>query len=210
MKKLIVRIEHDSDIENPCENGDNQWTLYSFCSRHVNFKHPDDLGVTVGRNHVEKVSNRTLKRRLECGHAFWLGYFEHGQSCWFRTNTPPVGVEFQWDGVRYAGLLVWEHKPSEMGAKTYEDRAKDADLFLRVYTSWANGEGLYYVIEDEDGEHVDSCGGFYGCDSDYMLREMAHELIGHEFEVQGYADYLEDDLRSIVRELEAKQETTTA
>lgn len=205
---LTVRIEFDADIENPNTNGDGQWTLYSFCSRHVNFKHPDDLKVVVGRNHVEKVRDRTLKRKLENGLAHWLGYFEHGQCCWFRTDAPPPGVEFQWDGVRYAGLLVWEHKPSDMGAKTYEDRAKDADAFLNTYTSWANGEGLYYCIEDEDGETVDSCGGFYGCDADYMLDEMVHHLIGHEFEVEGDADHLEDKLRAKV---EAKQkETATA
>ena len=92
------------------------------------------------------------------------------------------------------------------GAKTYEDRAKDADQFLATYTSWANGEGLYYCIEDEDGENVDSCGGFYGNDADYMLDEMVHSLIGHEFEVQGDAgEYLEDKLREKVA---AKTPTT--
>jgi len=202
MSKRIVSILHDCDISRPTED-DSQWTLYSFCRNHLTFKSPDDLNVVVGRNHVEKVRDRTLKRKLANGLAFWLGYFEHGQCCWFRSDAAPLGVEFQWDGVRYAGLLVWEHKASIMGAKTYEDRAKDADAFLRCYTCWANGEGLYYRIDDEDGEIIDSCGGFYACDSDHMLEQMVPELVGHDFEVRGDACSLEGRLRDLVAQREA-------
>jgi len=199
MSKRIVHLEHDDDIECPNEVGDGQWTLYSFCSDHASFKHPDDLGVVCNRNEIVRVRDRKLATRLRNGLAHVLSYFEHGGCIWMRKDGPiAAGVEFQWDGVRVAGLLVWEHAPGDMGAKTFEDRAKDADCFLRVYTSWANGEGLYYNIEDEGGNHVDSCGGFYGCDAEHMLAEIAPSLVGHEFDVVGDADYLEDDLRRLV------------
>jgi len=197
MSKLTVHIEHDSDLECPADQ-DCQWKLYSFCSRHVSFKHPDELGIVCNRNEVVRVRDRKLATKIKNGLAHVLSYFEHGNSVWFRKDgevTP--GIEFQWDGVRVAGLLVWEHPANEIGGKTHEERAKDADGFLKEYTSWANGEGYYYRIEDEEGEHVDSCGGFLG-DPDYMLDEMVHNLIGHEFEVEGDADYLEDKLREKV------------
>lgn len=209
MSKLTVHLEHDQDIENPNTNGDGQWTLYSFCSRHTDFKHPDHFDIEVSRNEVGKVRDRKLKRKLANGLAHWLGYFEHGQCCWFRTEAPRPGVEFRWDGVRYAGLLIWEHKASEMGAKTYEDRAKDADAFLNTYTSWANGEGLFFAIEDEAGETIESSGGFYGCDASYMLDEIAHSLVGHEFVVKGDADYLESELRRKVKAIKSKSVEAT-
>jgi hypothetical protein len=206
MAKRIVHLEHDSDLECPADM-DCQWKLYSFCTRHVSFKHPDELGIVCNRNEVVRVRDRKLATKLRNGLAHVLSYFEHGQSCWFRKDgeiTP--GIEFQWDGVRVAGLLVWEHDKSEIGGKTFEERAKDADGFLKEYTSWANGEGYYYRIEDEDGDDVDSCGGFLG-DPDYMLAEMVHSLVGHEFEVQGDADYLEGKLRALVKAKEAETAT---
>lgn len=43
-----------------------------------------------------------------------------------------------------------------------------ADSIADTYTAWANGEVYSYVIEDADGEELDSCGGFIG-------RECAEE-----------------------------------
>lgn len=185
------------NLENPAEQ-DEQWTIHSFSSRHVNFKHPDELGIGPPDEYGEPiVEDEELKAKLESGLAFFLSYYEHGNSIWFRKGDHRPGVEYRWDGVRIAGLLVWEHPEDHIGAKTYEERAKDADGFLKAYTSWANGEGYYFAIEDEDGEDVDSCGGFD--DSDYMLDEIAPQLVGKEFEVEG-------DLRRKVKELEAKDE----
>lgn len=188
---LTVYIEHDSDIECPAD-WDENWTLYSFCSRHMHFKHPNEFDL----------SSRKLKTKLKNGLAHKLSYFEHGNCLWFRKDGDvPPGVEFQWDGVEFAGLLIWEHPPSSIGGKTFEERAKDADTFLKLYTSWANGEGYYYRIEDEEGEIVGSCGGFYGCDMEHMLDEIARELDTQEFVMADDWKHLEDDLREAVRKL---------
>lgn len=192
---LTVNIEFDSDLENPADF-DCNWTPYSFCRRHVNFKDPEEF------MHNGTV-NIGLRRKLKVGLAFWLSYYEHGQCAWMRANGPITpGVEFQWDGVRQAGVLIWENKPNEIGGKTYEERARDADTFIKVYNCWCNGEGYYYCIEDEDGEHLDSCGGFFGCDTDYMIRDyIAPQLIGKEYTVTGDGEHLKDDIESIVADL---------
>jgi len=195
---LTVILVHDCcDLDDI--NGVNQWTLYSFCNRHKNFKHPDDFEVIVSRNHIENVRNQTLRRKLKNGLAHWLSYYEHGASYWMRKDgSIPLGVEFQWDGVRVAGLLVWENKATDLGLKTFEDRAKDADTFIKSYNSVINGEYLYYIIENENGDIINSCGGFY--DSDHMLEEISHYLIGHDFRVKSdlTLTHLEDDLRKVV------------
>ena len=206
MSKYKVEINTDTDPECPADF-DSAWRLYSFCSRHYNFKHPDELRVEVSRNQVGRVKDRKLRDKLANGLAHWLGYFEHGASCWFRTEAPPLGVEFQWDGVRYAGLLVWEHPAKDLGAKTYEDRAKDADVFLRNYTDWANGDGLYYSIEDEFGETVDSCGGFFGSDYEYVLDRIAETVKGHEFTVSSEFIHDDDAVRRCILERIQKLQT---
>lgn len=181
---LTVHIEHDGDIETPCDN--DGWKLYSFNSSHPNYKIWDEE------------EGKEANRKHEVGLLFYLWYFEHGQSAWGLMDKPtPAGVEFQWDGRQNAGYMVWEGG-DDIGSKTKEDRLKDAGNFLEVYNSWANGEGLYYRIEDEDGETVDSCGGFYGCDSKYMMQEIARALSGREFIVRGDVNYLESELRIVV------------
>jgi hypothetical protein len=44
---------------------------------------------------------------------------------------------------------------------------------VEEYGRWINGETYLYVIEDEDGENVASCGGYIGMD--YMLDEAKRE-----------------------------------
>lgn len=195
---LTVHLEHDPDLECPADM-DCQWTLYSFCQRHNSFKHPDELNIICNRNELVRVLDRKLKTKLKNGLAHVLSYFEHGQSWWGRKDESiPAGVEFQWDGVRVAGLLVWEHNWREIGGKTFDDRATDADLFLKRYNGWANGEGYCYRIEDEDGDDVDSCNGYD--DSDYMLGEIVPHLLGKDFEVEGDAKYLERTLNKLIAE----------
>ena len=148
---------------------------------------------------LPQVRDRKLRDKLKNGLAHFLSYFEHGDCLWFRKDgTTPGGVEFQWDGVRLAGLLVWEHRATAMGAKTFEERAKDADGFLKEYTDWANGHGYRYSIETPSGKVLDSCGGFLG-DPDDMLDNIAAEIFNRSFTVTGDASNLEDTLRELVR-----------
>lgn len=46
-------------------------------------------------------------------------------------------------------------------AWTSEEIAKQIDRELEEYTAWANGEVYRFTLYDENGEEVDSCGGFY-------------------------------------------------
>jgi len=188
---LKVTLSYDADLENPSEN--DGWTLYSFCRRHANFKDPEELGMgeldAGGMPKLFGAEGRKLKRKLENGLAHYLSYFQHG-SCWWgrKDGAIPVGVEFRWDGVRIAGVLVWEHKASELGGKTFGERAKDAECFLKTYTAWANGEGFGYSIEDDHGNHFDSCYGFF--DADSMFDQIRPHLDGQEYEVEGEARWL--------------------
>ncbi len=177
MSKLTVHLEHDDKCPS------DWWKLYSFNRRHANFKHLKELGLgpldAFGDPKVEKPG---LARKLKNGTAFIVSYYEHGSSVWFLRGDYVPGVEFQWDGVRVAGLLVWD-ATMKYGGK--EEMKHEARKFLKAYTSWANGEVYRYEIEDENGKHIAS---WSGCtDADSMLKSIAEFTEGHEVEFVGDA-----------------------
>ncbi len=187
---LTLNLHYDHDLENPSEF--DGWKLYSFGRRHTNFKHPGELGLgdldpSTG---LPKIRNPGLRSKLKKGLAFFLSYYEHGCCSWFLHGVQPPGVEFMWDGVKVAGLLVWEDKANHLGPKTLEGRRQDAAGFLQTYTAWANGQGYGYSIEDDHGNHVDACYGFF--DAEAMFDQIRPHLDGQQYEVDGEAGWLAD------------------
>lgn len=180
---MILRVNNDPDLENPCDT--DGWRLYSFSDRHNSYKHPEKLGLAMrlGEDGKPVVRNPGLRRKLETGLAFWLSYYEHGRCLWMLYGEERPGVEFRWDGTRIAGLLVWEEPPKNLGLKTYEERASSARLFLENYTSWCNGEGVCFSLEDEAGEIIDSCCGLYSIQD--VIDEVVVGLKGQRVKVQG-------------------------
>lgn len=163
---VTVNLLPDYDAESPCD--EDGWSAYSFSRKHANYKHPDELGFDEGQ------PSEALQAKLKAGLAFILDYFEHGNCVWSLGGTGP---QCRWDSVSGAGILVWEGDPDDMGAKTYEDREKDAKGFIDRFTEWCNGNVFGYSIDDPDGEIDDSCFGFYDSDLDYMFSEI-REAVG--------------------------------
>lgn len=171
----FVTIEYDEDAECPME-WDGQWTLYSFKRNSIHFK---DIRTFLDvHDHI----NIGLRKKLEAGTAFWLDVYEHSGIAY---SLHGEGMQDRWDTAPKGGLLIWENPIKELGAKTYEDRAKDAKAFLDTYNAWANGQGLWYSVEKPgktcphcgmaaEPEDVDSCGGFY--EADYMSACIVEHL----------------------------------
>jgi hypothetical protein len=141
----------DQFAENPLENDDGQWTLHRF----------DDGG--SGRSDFFPPSIG-LRRKFQVGLAFTV------HSCgeeWF--------LDFSPDFDSPDGLWVWDHKPDDMGAKTTEDRRKDAKNCLDEYNRWVSGEVFGYDLRDaHTGEQIDNCWGFVGAE---WLAEHLHDEI---------------------------------
>ena len=169
----VVTIEHDSDVESPCD-WDCSWKVYSFSNRHNNFKHPREFDLS-------ERSNFGLRRKLAVGLAHWLSYYEHGNCLWQLRNGRHVpGSDCPWDSVSTAGIMIWEGKPSDIGSKTRESRTEDARKFLQCYTDWCNGACYWYSISDADDKFLDSCGGFIGSDD---IVEAINEHLNDDDEV---------------------------
>ncbi len=162
-----VHLEYDQDVGSPNDN--YGWKLISFNPKFSSYQDPDTLGFLI-------------RDKIKTGHAHLLSYYEHGNHWWGLANKqPPPGVEFQWDGVRIGGLLLWDEKEDPPGIESAED-------FLKEYTDWSNGHCYAYAIYDEDGNCVDSCGGFIG--DDYMLEQIAEVVRGKECEYVGVASHI--------------------
>lgn len=191
-QKVRVRISSDSDCDDPSAAGDMDgcWRIWSFSDRHINYKSPIELGFfntgellseeDLSDNTITAEERTELIRKLEVGLAFKLGYYEHGRCSWFLQGRGGPGTDCRWDGTAFAGLLVWEEDEENIGAKTYEDRAKDATGFIEQYTAWCNGECYGYSVDNLAGDCLDSCWDFYGSDVEYMFAQIQEATEGLE------------------------------
>lgn len=178
--KYFVRIENDSDCENPCDY-DGAWKIYSFSHRHINYRDPSDFLLPSGKPRIEFAS------KFRHGLAFPLQYFEHGLCRW---DISGHGPQCPWDSVRFAGVAVWEESPANIGAKSIEDRQADCQRQLDAYSDWCNGHCFYFSIECND-ETIDSCGGFIGDDVLMGIREsLPRDATEENTSFSGDGDYL--------------------
>lgn len=193
---LRVTIGRDPDVESPLEMSD--WKLHSFGRKHINFTDPKELGLSYSTDVWDQpiVNGIGLRRKLECGTAFWCYYYEHGNCIWGLTGNEVPGVEFTWDGVRYAGMLIYEGKAKHL-PKDCHQRRDLAKAILSKYTQWCNGEVYYYgTVDESTGDWVDSCGGFIGTES--LVEAIAYSVKGHEWEVEEEWEYLVPDIKKFI------------
>lgn len=174
-KILFITIDHDSDAANPCKEWDGFGSIRSLSRKHVENIDPDEA-LEILKTDPDAVA---------------LSYFEHGNSLWMvKDSTAPAGVEFRWDGVRFAGVwipdqCVRESYTGQDGLTRRDWMVKQAAAACETYSQWCNGEVYGYSVEafkarlDDDGEPFDalddyrrdepifddSCWGFYGWDS---------------------------------------------
>jgi hypothetical protein len=152
-------IQDEGPHENPLDW--DEWELHSFNTRHCNFKHPDDFGISVNSYGEVETSQIGLRRKLDVGTAFVLGYYEHGLCSWLIRGYGGPGTDCRWDGNQCAGILIWKGKSTDIG-KTEPERLARARQVCETYTCWCNGEVFGYRIFDDQDEEIESCWGFYG------------------------------------------------
>lgn len=165
--RLKVTVEQDTDCDGPLE-WDGQWTFYSFNRRHTHFKHPDDL------------DTKEMHEKLRRGLAWFLSCYEHGGiQWWIKGDAGHPSCPFDTTGT--AGMVVWENDPDDMANPKrgkIASRKADAKSFVDVWNAWTNGECYWYSIEDEEGNQLDSCGGFIGDDGLKCMLDDVKSAVG--------------------------------
>lgn len=126
---------------------------------------------------------RELSDKRPSGGRSWSSacdYLDSLESLWQMAGVAALDFQrngySQGDSVR--GLLVatprWR---AAMGIKPAADMAADLNGQADLFGQWAFGDCYGWIIEDSDGETLDSCWGFYGSDFDKSgLAESALEV----------------------------------
>jgi len=209
-RNLRLEINYDYDTDVP-DGGYDGWRLVSFGRKHATYEDPEKY-VRSFDSRTKEVTAATigLKKKLHVGLAFWLSYHEHGQGAWSLIGE---GTQCPWDTAYLAGLLIWTGKPSDIGAKTLEDRAEDARGFLESFNDWADGNCYWFRLTGENGHEIESIGGLIG--SEALSEVIGEELkVGDTVLVEGEGAWLKDYLElpegvQVVAEFADHDETAT-
>lgn len=78
--------------------------------------------------------------------------------------------------------IVTDKTKAELGVKE-EDFEKVITAELDIYNQYCNGEIYYFVLYNEEGDVIDSCGGFYSIDEikEYLPEEFQDEDLNDYF-----------------------------
>ena len=144
--QYTIKIEHDEiDIESPFEYEEDMIFLSNhrdYSDQNANNDKLDHYdGLKELAEHYSNYNLYNVNAYIHSGIALSLG------------NSYPF--DCQWDSGFFGVLLV------EKAAGIPE---KSVESFIENYGQYLNGEVYYYSITDDQGEIVDSCGGFIGYD----------------------------------------------
>ena len=195
----MVKLHFDTEMIDPSDFEEcAMWEVFSFNSRHIHHKSPEDPDLQIRRDGTS--DNPEMQKKLDEGLAFRLGYYEHGQCVWFLAGEGGPGTNCRWDGVRLAGIAVCRF-PEEL-PEEFEKRAQYCRDFLKDYTDWCNGEGYGYSIHEvstcdecghQDLAEIESCYGYYGNSVESMFEDIRHYTKGRDvIRVEGDAAHLAD------------------
>jgi hypothetical protein len=176
MNKL--RVVQDSNGDSP-RNWDNLGTMVCFHNRYdLGDKHSYNADDYSGWEEMEK----TILKQEGRGTIILPLYLYDHSGISMRTSA----FSCRWDSGQ-VGFIVANGKEvlSEFGGKIVTKKLRERiggilEGEVETYTQYLEGDIYGYVIEDEEGEHIDSCYGFYGTDfvTNGMLDYIDHTLLG--------------------------------
>ena len=99
--------------------------------------------------------------------------YDHGNVVLRAMKTRSGQFADPWDSGQAGFIFMDREGQAEVG--TPDELVEEllvADV--EVYTAWAQGDCFAFVVEDPNGEYIDSCGGFIGYDDEqfeYMMEQ---------------------------------------
>lgn len=154
-KGLKIRIVNDIDACNPREEWDNLGTMVCFHRRY-------ELGDKNEFNSPEEFKN-FLKREEKNIVVLPLYLYDHSG---ITMKTSPFSCN--WDSGQVGCIFVKKEKVREWyGVKTITKKVREKVIEhlnseVKTYDNYLTGEVYGYIIEDNNGENLYSCYGFYG------------------------------------------------
>jgi len=160
---MKIRIERDDNAMNPREDFDNLGKMVCFHSRHtLGDKHDFTSSDYVGWDGMEKA----IREDEHTVVILPLYLYNHSG---ITMNT--TGFSDPWDsgqvGFIYARRedVLKEFNVKRVTKKLRDKIEKILEVEVKTYDQYLTGDVWTFDIENEEGECVDSCGGFYGRES---------------------------------------------
>lgn len=116
------------------------------------------------RNDFEWVLDKMNERGM---YALPVSAYEHSGIV-YRTGGPDQFVDGQWDAGCVGLIYTTDERIQEFGNKNYtrEQVYEWLSDEVEYYSEWAEGHCYGFITYDRNGNEVDSCWGFIGCDAD--------------------------------------------
>lgn len=171
MNKLTVKIVHDIDPQNPRE-WDQLGIIAGFHRRYnIGDSDPGLLldGGTLGSDDYKgwDEMEATLRRRgAVCIKTLYL--YDHSGTSISTKSFVGRAQHASWDSGRVGFIFTTRERMQESLGKnrlTTKTRKRVEEILeaeVKEYDQFMTGDVFGYVIEDEQGNDVDSCWGFYG------------------------------------------------
>lgn len=171
-QEISVEIHWEEDPYNPREEFDHLGTIVHW---HRNY----DLGESVRsiledpRMHNLAYFERYLSLCCDAAIILPISMIDHsGVSIWVasRRGEESIADPGGWDSGQVGYIYCTREQirtQYEAYGQTHEQAMANAESCLRgevaEYNAYMTGEVFYYTVVDEDGDVLESCGGFIGC-----------------------------------------------
>lgn len=183
LENVVIKIYQDSDCCNsPDTWGDNEIFLVGWDSR--NFFVESDLfnkemfGATLKMDEYADYTEKA-KAFVKDYYVFGIDAYIHGGISLSLHNE---GMNCQWDTSNFIGAVCV--KKSINANMTRKKAEKYARGLIDTWNDYLNGNVYGYVVEDKQGEHLNSCYGFYGDYEEGALKEAENIAKIHNKEIE--------------------------
>jgi hypothetical protein len=153
-----LRIVRDFDPENPRE-WDNLGKLFLVTRSGIEI---NELGIDMDIGNfqsIDEMSNWLVEKHGVCVVKNVFKYSHSGVAY----NT--TGFHCPWDSFQIGFIVCTTTDAEKENFDPCGDMGKIENILIgevEDYSQWASGQVYGFIIEDSDGEHIDSCYGFYG------------------------------------------------
>jgi hypothetical protein len=155
-----IVIWHDIYVESPRE-----WISDSkFHTWHRSYASPDEHNI---KDPMYAIPRDTIVLPV------WM--YDHSGCCYAAADSNPFHCP--WDSGQVGWIFISRADArARLGVKRltqkHIDKIRDQLISeVKIFSEYVNGEVYGFTVFDPEGEELDSCGGFYGSDRDYMLKE---------------------------------------
>jgi len=185
-KQIIKKPSLEISYSEGCESPRSWTTLGHFITIDRRYESPDkntELEAIIKgggdicnsqAEHIEYIKKHYQSEKVLA--VYPIVKYEHGGVSY------SLGTKHGFDYSNNGFYVVTNKKQKELGTskKYFEEAIKDE---LEVYNKYVNGEVLQYCLYDENGDFVDSCGGFYSIDEirESLPKEWENEDLNNYF-----------------------------